>query len=236
MPKPLTENHRDLGHPAYGLPEREKSDDLRSAFRSPMAPNEGKRKSFSAKDVIYHESEQIDRVYLIRSGLVKQLNYLPNGRARIVRLHPSGHWLGLEGLLGQSYRHTTIAVDKVEAEYFSILSLRRLFRDDPDTFSQLLCQWHQDLAQADRWIAGFSTGGIKARLARLLEYLAELEYGQSADKVSLLSVHDMAEILGVTSESVSRILAGFKRCDLLQKQVSPIYQLDIQMLHQEARK
>jgi CRP/FNR family transcriptional regulator len=104
---------------------------------------------------------------------------------------------------------------------------------------QLLCQWHGDLAQADRWIADFSTGGIKSRVARLLEYLAELKQGESRDRVELLTVNEMAEILGVTQESVSRILAAFKRSDILQKQADPqrqTYRLDTGRLRREAQK
>ena len=67
------------------------------------------------------------------------------------------------------------------------------------------------------------SGGQPARLptprvARLLKYLAELEYDKPLDRVELLTVCEMAEILGVTQESVSRILATFKRRAILQKQ------------------
>jgi CRP/FNR family transcriptional regulator len=176
---------------------------------------------------------------VIRSGLVKLLSYLPNGRARIVRLHASNHWIGLEGLLGQSYEHTAIAVGDVEIQHVAIHRLQRLNRDNPGVLGQLLCQWHGALMHADRWISDFSTGGIKPRVARLLEFLAELEYGQPLDRVELLTVCEMAEILGVTQESVSRILATFKRRDILQKQSDPsgeIYRVDAPSLQREAQK
>jgi CRP/FNR family transcriptional regulator len=199
----------------------------------------GKRKQYLAREVIYRESEQGDRIYVIRSGMVKLLSYLPNGRARIVRLHAGEHWIGLEALLGQAYEHTAIAVDDVEVQCVSIHSVRRVNRDNPGILGQLLCQWHGALVYADRWIADFSTGGIKPRVARLLEYLAELEYGQPLEWVELLTVCEMAEILGVTQESVSRILATFKRGDILRKQSHPsreIYRLDATRLQREACK
>ncbi|MDT8387527.1 MAG: Crp/Fnr family transcriptional regulator [Thiogranum sp.] len=200
---------------------------------------EAKPKRFVAQSVIYRESDSIDRVYVVRGGMVKLLSYLPNGRARIVRLHARNHWIGLEGLLGHTYEHTAIAVGDVEVQHISIHSLRRLYRDDPRALGELLHQWHGDLAQADRWISDFSTGGIKSRVARLLEYLAELECGEPSDQVELLTVHEMAEIIGVTQESVSRILAAFKRNAILQRQTDPqreIYRLDTGKLQHEARK
>jgi CRP/FNR family transcriptional regulator len=198
-----------------------------------------KRKCFQAKEVIYRESEEVDRVCIIRSGLVKLLSYLPNGRARIVRLHARDQWIGLEGLLGQNYEHTAIAIDDVVLQHVPIHSLKYHLKDEPGRLLQLLKQWHVDLSQADRWISEFSTGGIRPRVARLLEYLAELEYGSPADTVELLTVCEMSEILGVTPESVSRIVATFKRRNILKKHaesMGEVYRLDTRRLQQEARK
>jgi CRP/FNR family transcriptional regulator len=239
MSKTKTETKYSGSANADRLDTRLTVDSARGSAGLPAVWQEGKRKRFMAQDVIYRESDAIDSVYLVRSGMVKLLSYLPNGRARIVRLHAKGHWIGLEGLLGQAYEHTAIAVDDVEVQYVSIHSLHRLHRDNPSVLGQLLCQWHGDLAQADRWIADFSTGGIKSRVARLLEYLAELKQGESRDRVELLTVNEMAEILGVTQESVSRILAAFKRSDILQKQADPqrqTYRLDTGRLRREAQK
>jgi CRP/FNR family transcriptional regulator len=201
--------------------------------------NNSKRKCFQAKEVIYRETEAVDRICIIRSGLVKLLSYLPNGRARIVRLHAKGQWLGIEGMLGDPYEHTAIAIDDVVLQHVPIQSLQHRLMDEPRRLLQLLKQWHIDLAQADRWISEFSTGGIKPRVARLLEYLAELEYNSPADTVELLTVCEMSEILGVTPESVSRIVATFKRSDILQKQsdsLREVYRLDSLRLQQEAIK
>ena len=199
-----------------------RSEDDRRASEETLLWQNSKRKCFQAKEVIYRESAGVDRICIIRSGLVKLLSYLPNGRARIVRLHARNQWLGLEGLLGEPYEHTAIAVDDVVVEYLSTHSVQHLVMDAPGRLLQLLHQWHVDLAQADKWISEFSTGGIRPRVARLLQFLAELEYGCPTDRVELLTVSEMAEILGVTPESVSRIVATFKRRDILQKHFSRI--------------
>ena len=239
MLTPMTKNRLNGNGASQPIDAHDLSGDFRDNHERQMLYDTGKPKRYLAKDVIYRESDQVDRIYMIRSGLVKLLSYLPNGRARIVRLHAGGHWIGLEGLLGQSYEHTAIAVDDVEVEQVAIHTLQRLNRDDPMIFSQLLCQWHGALVHADRWISDFSTGGIKPRVARLLEFLAELEYGKPLERVELLTVCEMAEILGVTQESVSRILATFKRRDILKKQPGPtreIYRLDAARLQREAQK
>lgn len=197
----------------------------------------GKHKRFNPRDIVYHQSDDVHSVYLIHKGMVKLLSYLPNGRARIVRLHANNHWIGTEGLLNHTYEHTAIAVNDVEAEQFTIHNTQSAIRENSNIADQLLKQWHEDLSQADLWISDFSTGGIKPRLARLLRYLAVLEFGEPGDRIELLSVQEISEILGVTPESVSRILAGFKRNEILRKQDSTqreLFWLDTEKLQQVA--
>lgn len=207
--------------------------------------SQGRNRCFGAKEVLYRKNEPADRVYLIRWGLVKLLSYLPNGQVRILRLRAANQWLGYEGQLGDAYWHTAVAVDRTEAYCFQTGSLEELEQAQPRQFGQFMRQWCEDVVQADRWIADFSTGEIKPRVARLLQYLAELECSHPVSQVKLLTVQEMAEILGVTQESVSRILAGFKRSGILQRQLHKpdpdtgqalreTYRVDSDKLRQEA--
>lgn len=197
-----------------------------------------KKQRFAAREVIYREGDEVDKVLMIFSGMAKLLRYLPNGRARIVSLHNHNHWLGLEGLLDRPYEHTAVAVDNVEGIYVSMNNLHLLERDNLRQYCQLLKQGYRHLAQADRCLADLSTGGIRSRVARLVDFLARLEFGESSERVKLLTVHEMADMLGVTAESVSRILAEFKRNDTLRKlngRLDELYEINAEQLQYEAR-
>jgi CRP/FNR family transcriptional regulator len=204
------------------------------AFQLPDFLNGCKQKHFAAKQVIYRDGDSADSVYAIRGGLVKLLSYLPNGRARIVRLHGKGAWIGLGGLLCQPYEHTAVAIDAVETFCIPVHRLLALKLQEPQQFFQFMEKWYEHLCDADIWIAEFSTGAIKPRVARLIGFLSDIEYGKSSGVVELLTVHEMADILGVTPESVSRILAEFKRVDILHKLGDDLshelYQLNYQAL------
>jgi CRP/FNR family transcriptional regulator len=169
--------------------------------------------------------------------MVKLVSYLPNGRARIVRLHCRGQVLGLEGLLQRPFEHSAIAVGELEVEHVPLGRLRRLQHEDPVALNGLLFQWHDALAQADKWIADFSTGEIKPRVARLLQYLSTFDCGPATGTFGLLTVEELAEILGATPESVSRHLAAFKRQDILHREAGAprkIYRLDVERVQREA--
>lgn len=213
-------------------------DKLRSPRRVDEArESAGKVRRFGPGEVLYRDGDQIEAACRVHRGLVKLMTHLENGDARIVRLQRRGDWMGLGGLLGRPHAHTAIAVTEVELDLFPLTLLHELAETEPEAFARLLGQWHGDLAKADKWIADFSTGNIRKRVARLIGYLVELgqeEFERGA--VNLLTVQEMGEILGVTPESVSRTIAGFKRNGVLRKRASGrrgAYRVDVELLARE---
>jgi CRP-like cAMP-binding protein len=133
-----------------------------------------------------------------------------------VRLHARGSLVGLNGLFEPRYNHTAVAVGKVVAECIPVHSLVRLRDENPPVYCRLLESWYGQMRDADTWITQFSTGGIRARVARLVNFLSEIEHHKPSTEVNLLTCEEMAAVLGVTTESVSRILAEFKRGKVLR--------------------
>ena len=175
-----------------------------------------KRAAYKPQDIIYLEGSTADTVYIISKGMVKLLSYLPNGRARIVRLHGPGHIVGLGGLLQPEYEHTAVATDNVEILKIPISFIKETRKQDPGFYLELSEQWHHYLREADVWITQFSTGSIRSRVARLITFLSYLEREANPGFVRLLSGEEMALVLGVTPESVSRVIADFKRQHIVQ--------------------
>lgn len=197
-----------------------------------------KRKAFAAKQVIYREGEPAETVFIVRRGLVKLIAHSPEGRIRIVRLHGKGAFLGLGGLLDPAYEHTAVAVDEVETDCISVGVVARLRKENPELYCRLLESWHIYLRSADLWITDFSTGSIRARVARLVNFLSTLQHDAASTEVELLTCEEMAAILGVTVESVSRTLAEFKRTKLLravQRNPAKLYERDARALQLAAQ-
>lgn len=207
----------DFGYGSYhrGVPDRTVPVGT-GGMESATFLHGAKRTCFAPREVIYREGETVDTVYAINRGLVKLLSYLPNGRGRIVRLYGKGIWIGLEGLLRRPYEHTAIAIDEVEACRLPANMLRLVQRDDPRDYQHIMHKWHEHLVEADMWISDFSTGAVRSRVARLIGFLSRIEERHDAGKVKLLTCDEMSAILGVTPESVSRIIAEFKRGGVLR--------------------
>jgi CRP/FNR family transcriptional regulator len=196
-----------------------------------------KRRRFPSRHILYRQGEPAETLFAVRAGLVKLISHSPDGRARIVRLNGPGALLGFSGLLDRVYAHTAMAVAEVETGCIAAGAVTRLKRDHPELYCRLLESGYGDLKNADRWITEFSTGSIKARVARLVNFLATLQSG-TAQEVELLTCEEMAAVLGVTVESVSRILAEFKRGRLLRAvgaAPARLYAYDARALQRVAR-
>jgi len=190
---------------------------------------------YAPSDTIYREGDDVEALYVIREGRIKLLNHLENGRARIVRLHNRGSTIGLNGLIDEAHSHTAMAVDEVTAYQIPMHLIKTVKDDDPDAYCQLLELWHEYLKMADTWITEFSTGAIRSRVARLIRFLVETDEATGPREVTLLTVDEMADVLGVTPESVSRIMADLKRRKILQaiSGLPDYYRCNIESLRQE---
>jgi CRP/FNR family transcriptional regulator len=191
---------------------------------------------YAEGDKIYDSGDTIEALYVVRDGRIKLLNYLENGRARIIRLHSRGAIVGLNGLIEDCHTHSAEAANDVEAYRIPLQMIRSIRDDDAETYSHLLEYWHQYLDMADKWITDFSTGGIRGRVARLLQFLIDTDEATGSCSLTLIKVEEMADILGVTPESVSRTMAEMKRSGILESdEKSPEqYRCDVRRLASEA--
>lgn len=183
--------------------------------------------------VIFREGEHAESAFIVRRGLLKASQYLPNGSERIVRLYTQGDAFGIERFLGQPCEGTVVAVNRAELCRVPIRVLEELSASSSHLYRHLFEHWYSHIRRADTWITQFSTGSIKARVARLLRFLAELEEDAPPGHVALLHGEEMAAILGVTQESVSRVLAELKRRGVLRivrHNPTELYSYDTQAL------
>jgi CRP-like cAMP-binding protein len=176
---------------------------------------------------LYHAGEAGDRMYTIRSGIVKLVQYLPDGAQRIVRLVRSADVTGLEALLKNPYEHDAIAVQPTEVCCLPISTLQVLSKDNPDLHVELLKRWQRALSEADAWLTELSTGAARERVARLLIRLVK---DQDPPECMLFGREDLGAMLGITTETASRTVAEFKRQGLLTDLGGGRYRIDTEGL------
>ncbi len=196
--------------------------------------------SWPAGATVFRDGAFADKVFTVRSGLVKLVTHMPNGRVRILGLHGPGAVLGLviPTTSCATYHHSAVTVTEAEGEWAPAAQLRRLRRERSEEYLQLVERHCTELRSAERWITEFSGDTTTCRIARVIRYLAELQRLPGTDTVELLTCQEMAEVIGVSTESASRVLARFKRHGLLTPRAadagSRLYRFDSQRLEEIA--
>jgi CRP/FNR family transcriptional regulator, anaerobic regulatory protein len=157
---------------------------------------------------LYSQDDPAGSILTIRTGLVKLTQFLPDGTQRIVRLLCTTDVVGLEAMVTPRYEHTATALHATQVCRISVETVRELARNQPKLCEDLMNRWHRALNDADRCITEFCTGPARSRVARLLIWLCERNQGEHCE---LFGREDLGALLGLTTETVSRIMAELKR-------------------------
>jgi len=177
--------------------------------------------------VLYKAGDSWRHLFTLRSGLLKLVQYLPDGSQRIARLAHSSDVLGLEMMVGQQYEHEVIALRKSELCRYPKEAVINLSQANPQLHKDLMARWQKALTEADAWITKLSTGSSKKRMANLLLRLPEEEGSTSC---YLLSREDIGSILSMTLETASRTISEFKRSGLITEIKHNHFELNIPAL------
>ncbi len=157
---------------------------------------------------IYTEGAAGHTAYTLCKGMVKLMRSLPNGTRRIVRVLRKGDVMGLELLTGGVYHHSAIALGDTVLCPMQASAVQELAQAEPARYARLLQRWQGIVDEADFVITQLSTGGARSRVARLLLHLTARSHDGACYS---LTREDMGALLGLTTETTSRVMAAFKR-------------------------
>jgi CRP-like cAMP-binding protein len=135
------------------------------------------------------------------------------GQGTIVRLLCQGDVVGLEAVIGEPYKHNAIVFESGELCQIPIEVIQNVQKHSPSLCHALMSRWHKSVTQADMWAIELRRGSGKERVIKLLQYLSE--NSKSNSEFILPSGDDIASMLCVTKETVSRVLASLKRDKIL---------------------
>lgn len=174
---------------------------------------------YPEKSQLYMQGESATDVYVIRKGIIKLEETSGDGSVRIVRLLQAGNAVGIETLLDnrQLYDQTAVILRGASVCKIPYSVFYRLEEKNPVFYRLIMTEWHRQLDAADRVIVDFSTGRVHDRVARLLVYLAETSKNRGWAEIDMLGIEDISALTSVSRESISRVLASFKRDRLLEK-------------------
>ncbi len=178
---------------------------------------------------LYSQDDPANSILTIRMGLVKLTQFLPDGTPRIVRLLCTTDVVGLEAIVTRQYEHTATALHPTQVCRISVETVKELASNQPKLCEDLMDRWHRALNDADRCITEFCTGPARSRVARLLIWLCERKQNEHCE---LFGREDLGALLGLTTETVSRIMAELKRQGYIVEAKPNVLQCELSSLRQ----
>jgi CRP/FNR family nitrogen fixation transcriptional regulator len=168
----------------------------------------GTRRNFARDEEIFAEGEPCECWYKVVSGTVRIFKLLIDGRRHIAKFCFAGDCFGLDG--SGEWEYSAEAVGDVVVMRFPRRATERLIDETPLLARSLCHITLRELAQAQNHMLLLGRMTAPERVASFLRELSERRDTPRAVDLPM-SRNDIADYLGLTIETVCRVLSGFKR-------------------------
>lgn len=182
-------------------------------------------RNYKKNMIIFMEGEPGEALYFVISGKVKISKTTEDGREQILHLLQHGDVFAEVVLIdGGPYPATAEVIETAQIGMLMNKDVENLIRSNPDIAIKLLKIMSKRLRLAQRQVRDLALKDTYGRLAGMLLMLGK-EHGKETDqgiRIELpLSRQELANLIGTTRETVTRVLGDFKKykCIELEKQV-----------------
>jgi len=173
--------------------------------------------AFPTGGQIFAQGDPASGLYIVVSGRVKITRITNNGQEMILcLLGPGGCFCPLPVLDEGSQLGTSQAVTDVTLLCAKAAEFREFYRNNRQLFEVLIQTCLQDMRRLAERLESLTFESLKMRLARvLLEKSVPAQTGQTTLDEIRLTQQELAQLVGVSRESVSHLLAMWQREDIL---------------------
>jgi len=170
------------------------------------------RTSFRARATLFDENEPSITVYMLTHGTARLYKILDDGRRQIVGFALPGDFVGLP--VSDFYTYSVDAISQVAACQFLRMPFLSFLRENPRSLYWMFEASMRETSAARDHILLLGRCSAEQRLAEfIITWRAKLaRAGVLSNLVPLpMSHNDIADFLGLTNETVSRVLAKLER-------------------------
>ena len=170
------------------------------------------RRTLAPRQLAFCEGDPADNVYELVRGMLKLFMLLPDGRRQVTGFLSPGHLLGLANY--ERYLYSAEAVTEVVLCRYPRAQFDRLIDEVPGFARRLLAATCDELRAAQDQMLLLGRMGAAEKVASFLLAMAERRQSEEDDDDEILvpmARNDIADYLGLTTETVSRTLTQLKR-------------------------
>jgi len=177
-------------------------------------------RSVADGEAVYAIGDPSSECYLIQSGRIRVVNYSRSGKEVQTKDFRDGDCFGEVGVIdGLPRSNNAYTVGRTELLVLKKPDFDRLHSQHPQIAQRLNLYLCHRLRMADASVEELSVLTLRERLPRLLSQLAD-NHGLPAESgavvISSISQNDLAHMLGVARQSVSREIKELERVGLVR--------------------
>lgn len=177
--------------------------------------------TYKKGEFIYHETDLAKAVFFIKSGLVKIKKINHEGKEFVFSIKRAGNIFAETSLFtdkSTTYSGTAQAAEKTEVLFILASDFEEIISMNPSLSVEVIRLMGKQLRFSTSILRDVATLDIYSKTVKTIERLAR-EFGtKTNDEVKIevpLTIQDLANIIGSTRESVSRVVSKLKKQDIV---------------------
>lgn len=170
-------------------------------------------------NVLVNKGDKFRSLFAVRSGSFKSAIHTEDGQEQIVSFHLPGDLIGFDGLHAKKYGSTTTALETsmvCELPYENLEEMSELY---PNLRQQIMNHMSGEIQQDQEMIMLLNKRTAEQKLLHFLSFLAKRfgERGFSSKQFNLsMTRNEIGNYLGLTVETISRLLTRFQKEHLIE--------------------
>jgi CRP/FNR family transcriptional regulator len=178
---------------------------------------------------LFHTGQPFDRLYAVHFGHFKTAQVNLRGNQQVTGFQMAGDMLGLDAIGTGSHSCTAVALDDAEVCEIPYAALTELFSQVPVLLQHFHRIMSQEIMREQNVMLFLSNMRAEQRFALFLLNLSSryAARGFSASRYALrMSREEIGDYLGLTIESISRLLSRFRRAGWVKVENREVTLLD----------
>lgn len=188
---------------------------------------------------LYRQGDPLSYIYIVRSGAVKTVRTFNNGTEQVTGFFLRGQIFGFDAIAQNRYTTTAIALETASVCKIPYSMLDELFGKQPELRQHFMTLMAEEIIREQQRIALLGQCLSEERLAYFLVNLSNhfADQNLSATNFTLpMTRSDIANYLGLTVETVCRLLKRFQKDNWIKVSNRDIQLLDLPMLSAYAQR
>lgn len=170
---------------------------------------------YNKGEVLFREGDPCSHLFALSSGQVKLSYYMPDGREQIIGLGVPGYLLGFDTLSDETYTYTASALSKAHVCKIRHRDLMDELKQHPDVVIRVLEALNNELKQTRELLRVMGGKTATEKTASFILSVVPHSETRGCKFAMPFSRHEIADLLGLTVETVSRVMAELKRAGII---------------------